>query len=113
MRLRVPVGHTDRLADGPASQDKVFKMANTRSAKKAVRKISRRTQVNKSRRGQMRTFVRRVEDAISAGDQGAANEALKQAQPYLMRAAQQNLLPKNTASRRVSRLSARIKAMGA
>ncbi len=88
-------------------------MANTRSAKKAVRKISRRTGVNKSRRGQMRTFVRRVEDAISAGDQGAANEALKQAQPYLMKAAQQNLLPKNTVSRRVSRLSARIKAMGA
>ena len=88
-------------------------MANTRSAKKAVRKIGSRTEVNKSRRSRMRTIVRRVENAISAGDQNAANEALKQAQPVLMKAAQQNLLPKNTASRRVSRLSARIKAMGA
>lgn len=88
-------------------------MANTRSAKKAVRKISRRTMVNKSRRSRMRTFVRRVEDAITAGDQNAAREALKQAQPVIMKAAQQNMLPKNTASRRVSRLSARVKAMGA
>lgn len=88
-------------------------MANTRSAKKAVRKISRRTIVNKSRRSRMRTFVRRVEDAITAGDQNAAREALKQAQPVIMKAAQQNMLPKNTASRRVSRLSARVKAMGA
>jgi small subunit ribosomal protein S20 len=88
-------------------------MAKTRSAKKAVRKIGRRTEVNKSRRSRMRTIVRRVENAISAGDQNAANEALKQAQPVLMKAAQQNLLPKNTASRRVSRLSARVKAMGA
>ena len=88
-------------------------MANSRSAKKAVRKISRRTEVNKSRRSQMRTFVRRVEDAINAGDQSAASEALKQAQPVIMKAAQQRMLPKNTASRRVSRLSARIKAMSA
>ena len=113
MRLRVPVGLQTGWQMGLPHKTRFFKMANTRSAKKAVRKISRRTGVNKSRRGQMRTFVRRVEDAISAGDQGAANEALKQAQPYLMKAAQQNLLPKNTVSRRVSRLSARIKAMGA
>lgn len=88
-------------------------MANTRSAKKAVRKISRRTEVNKARRSQMRTFVRQVEDAINEGDKNAANEALKQAQPYLMKSVQQNLLQKNTASRRISRLSARIKAMSA
>jgi len=88
-------------------------MANTRSAKKAVRKIDRRTEVNKSRRTRMRTFVRRVEEAISSGDQKAAQEALKQAQPVVMRAAQQRVLPVNTASRRLSRLSARIKAMGA
>ena len=88
-------------------------MANTRSAKKAVRKISRRTEVNKSRRSRMRTFVRQVEDAINSGDQNAAREALKQAQPVIMKAAQQHMLPKNTASRRVSRLSARIQAMGA
>ena len=88
-------------------------MANTRSAKKAVRKIERRTEVNKSRRTRMRTYVRRVEEAISSGDQKAAHEAFVKAQPEVMRAAQQNVLHKNTASRRLSRLSARIKAMGA
>ena len=88
-------------------------MANTRSAKKAVRKIVRRTEVNKSRRTRMRTYMRRVEDAITAGDKKAAQEAFVKAQPEIMRAAQQRVLPKNTASRRLSRLSARIKAMGA
>ncbi len=88
-------------------------MANSRSAKKAVRKIARKTEVNKSRRTRMRTFVRSVEEAITAGDQKAAQEALVKAQPELMRAAQQRVLPKNTASRRLSRLSSRIKAMGA
>ncbi len=88
-------------------------MANTRSAKKAVRKIARRTEVNKSRRTRMRTYVRRVEEAIASGDQKAAREAFVKAQPEVMRAAQQNVLHKNTASRSLSRLSARIKAMGA
>jgi small subunit ribosomal protein S20 len=86
-------------------------MANTKSAKKAVRKIARRTAVNKSRRSRMRTQVRRVEEAIGAGDQKAAQEALKQAQPLVMKAAQSHILHRNTASRRLSRLSARIKAM--
>lgn len=88
-------------------------MANTRSAKKAVRKIERRTEVNKSRRTRMRTYVRRVEEAIGLGDQKAAREAFVKAQPEVMRAAKQHVLHKNTASRRLSRLSARIKAMGA
>ena len=88
-------------------------MANTKSAKKAVRKIARRTAVNKSRRSRMRTHVRHVEEAISAGDQKAAQEALKQAQPVVMKAAQREILHKNTASRRLSRLSSRIKAMSA
>ena len=88
-------------------------MANTRSAKKSVRKIERRTMVNKSRRTRMRTYVRYVEDAILAGDQKAAREALIKAQPEIMKAAQQRVLHKSTASRRVSRLSARIKAMSA
>lgn len=88
-------------------------MANTKSAKKAVRKIARRTAVNQSRRSRMRTYVRRVEEAISAGDQKAALEAFKQAQPEVIRAAQKRVLHKNTASRQLSRLSARIKAMGA
>ena len=87
-------------------------MANTKSAKKAVRKIARRTAVNKSRRSRMRTYVRQVEEAISAGDQKAAREAFKQAEPAVMQAAQQDILHRNTASRRISRLSARINAMG-
>lgn len=87
-------------------------MANTSSAKKAVRKIARRTAVNKTRRSRMRTFVRSVEDAISAGDQKGAQEALRQAQPAIMKAAQKNVIHKNTASRKVSRLSARVRAMG-
>jgi small subunit ribosomal protein S20 len=88
-------------------------MANTRSAKKSVRKNARRTMVNKSRRTRMRTYVRKVEEAISAGDQKAAQEAFVMAQPEIMKAAQQRVLHKSTASRRVSRLSARIKAMSA
>ncbi|MCG8558248.1 MAG: 30S ribosomal protein S20 [Hyphomicrobiales bacterium] len=88
-------------------------MANTKSAKKAVRQISRRTEVNKSRRSRMRTFIRQVETAIAAGDQAAAQEALKAAQPQIARAAQRGVIHRNTAARRISRLSARIRAMGA
>ena len=87
-------------------------MANTKSAKKAVRKIARRTAVNKSRRSRMRTYVRHVEEAISTGDRKAAREAFKQAEPAVMQAAQRHSLHKNTASRRIARLSARINAMG-
>lgn len=88
-------------------------MANTKSAKKAVRKIARKTEVNKARRSRMRTYIRSVEDAIAAGDQKAAQEALKQAQPVIMRASQKRVVHKNAASRKVSRLSARVRAMGA
>jgi small subunit ribosomal protein S20 len=88
-------------------------MANTASAKKATRKIARRTEVNKTRRSRVRNFVRRVEEAIATGDQAAAAEALKQAQPELMRAATKGVLHKNTASRKVSRLAARVKAISA
>ena len=88
-------------------------MANTKSAKKAVRKIARRTDVNGARRSRMRTYVRKVEEAIDAGDKKAAEEAFKLAQPEVMRAAQKRVLHKNTASRRLSRLSARVKALGA
>lgn len=87
-------------------------MANTRSAKKMVRKIATRTEVNKNRRSRMRTFVRKVEEAIEAGDKKAAAEALKAAQPEIMRAAGNGVIHKNTSSRKVSRLSARVKAMG-
>lgn len=87
-------------------------MANTKSAKKMVRKIATRTEVNKARRSRMRSFVRKVEEAIEAGDKSAAAEALKAAQPEIMRASGKGVIHKNTSSRKVSRLSARVKAMG-
>lgn len=83
-------------------------MANTSSAKKATRKIARRTVVNKSRRTQMRTSVRLVEEAIKRGDRTAALEAMKRAEPELMQAAQRNIVHKNNASRKVSRLTHQI-----
>lgn len=88
-------------------------MANTVSAKKATRKIARRTLVNKSRRSRVRTFVRKVEEAIASGDQSRAADALRAAQPELMRAATKGAMHRNTASRKVSRLAARVKALGA
>ncbi|MGC6499131.1 MAG: 30S ribosomal protein S20 [Henriciella sp.] len=87
-------------------------MANTKSAKKMVRKIAQRTAVNTARRSRMRTFVRKVEEAISSGDKSAAQEAFRLAQPEIMRAAGKGVLHKNTSSRKISRLSARIRAMG-
>jgi small subunit ribosomal protein S20 len=86
-------------------------MANTTSAKKAARKIVRRTEVNKARRSRMRTFLRKVEEAIASGDKTAAAAALKAAQPELMRAAQKGVVHKNTASRKVSRLAHRVSAL--
>ena len=80
-------------------------MANTSSAKKATRKIARRTAVNKSRRTQMRGSVRTVEQAIASGDREAALKAMARAEPELMRAAQRNIIHKNAASRKVSRLA--------
>ncbi|MGI9462447.1 MAG: 30S ribosomal protein S20 [Aestuariivirgaceae bacterium] len=88
-------------------------MANTRSAKKAVRQTARRTEVNKSRRSRVRGFVRKVEEAIAAGDKAAAASALQAAQPEIMRGAQKGIVHRNAASRKISRLSSRIKALGA
>lgn len=88
-------------------------MANTSSAKKMVRKIARRTAANKARRSRVRTFLRKVEEAIAAGDQKAANEAFRSAQPELHRAVSKGVVPKNTAARKLSRLSARIKTLTA
>ncbi|MBD3756412.1 MAG: 30S ribosomal protein S20 [Gammaproteobacteria bacterium] len=88
-------------------------MANTPSAKKAARKIARRTATNKARRSRVRTFLRKVEEAIASGDQAAANAALKAAQPEIMRAATKGVLHANTAARKVSRLNARVKAISA
>ena len=75
-------------------------MANTTSAKKATRKIARRTIINKSRRTQMRGAVRTVEEAIKSGDREAALKAMTRAEPELMQAAQRNIIHKNNASRR-------------
>ncbi|MBP1857926.1 30S ribosomal protein S20 [Rhizobium herbae] len=88
-------------------------MANTTSAKKATRKIARRTEVNKSRRSRVRGFIRKVEEAIASGDQILAQAALKAAQPELMRAATKGVLHANTASRKVSRLANRVKSLSA
>ncbi|MCI5048453.1 MAG: 30S ribosomal protein S20 [Aquisalinus sp.] len=88
-------------------------MANTSSAKKMVRKIARKTAVNKNRRSRVRTYLRQVEEAISAGDQDKAREALKVAQPELHRAVSRGVFHKNTAARKLSRLSGRIKAISA
>jgi len=86
-------------------------MANTSSAKKAARQAVRRTEVNKARRGRMRTEVRKVEEAIEAGDKTAAVAAFKVAEPILVRTAQKGVAHKKTASRKVSRLAARIKSL--
>lgn len=86
-------------------------MANTKSAKKMVRKIARRTEVNVARRSRMRTFIRNVEEAVAGGDKKAAIAALKAAEPEIMRAVSKGVAHKNTGSRKVSRLAARVKAM--
>lgn len=86
-------------------------MANTSSAKKAVRQIERRTAVNRSRRSQMRTYLRKVEEALTSGDKAAADAALRAAAPLVMRAAQKGIVHKNTASRKVSRLTKRVKSL--
>ena len=86
-------------------------MANTKSAQKAVRKIARRTLVNKARRSEMRTYVRKVEEAIASKDAKAAAAALHDAEPLVARAAQKGILHKNTASRKISRLAKRVNAL--
>ncbi len=86
-------------------------MANTSSAKKAVRKIAARTAVNKARRSRMRTYLRKVEEAIASGDKSAANDALKAAQPVIHSAASKGLVHRNLASRKVSRLAKRVNAL--
>ena len=88
-------------------------MANTSSAKKATRKIAARTEVNKARRSRVRTFLRKVEEAITGGDKAIAAAALLAAQPELMRAAQKGVMHKSTASRKVSRLTLRVNKLTA
>ena len=87
-------------------------MANTLSAKKRVRQIIRKTEVNKARRSRIKTFVKKVEDALYRGDRDSASAALKQAQPEIQRGVSKGILHKNTASRKISRLSNRVKTLG-
>ncbi len=86
-------------------------MANHKSAEKRARQTERRTTVNSSRRSRVRGSIKKVEEAIKAGDKKAAAEALKAAQPEIQRGAASRVVAKNAASRRVSRLNARIKSM--
>ncbi len=86
-------------------------MANTPSAKKAARKIAHRTAINKTTRTRMRSSLRKVEEAIASGDKDAARAALKDAQPEIMKAASKGIVHRNTASRKVSRLSHRVEAL--
>ena len=86
-------------------------MAHTRSAKKRLRQTERRTAINRARKSRVRSFVRKVEEAIASGDKAAAHAALRTAEPELMRGARKNVLHRNAASRKVSRLSKRINTM--
>ena len=88
-------------------------MANSPSAKKRARQIVRRTEVNKSRRTRMRGFLRKVEEAIASGDHTVAAAALRDAQPVIMRSVTKGIVHKNTASRKMSRLAGRVKALAA
>ena len=87
-------------------------MANTPQAKKRARQNEARAAVNKNRRSRIRTFLRKVEEAIASGDKDAAAAALRAAQPELMRGVTKGVFHKNTASRKVSRLAARVKSLG-
>jgi len=86
-------------------------MANTASAKKAVRVQARKTAVNKARRSQVKTAIRKVDDAIAAGDKAAAQAAVKAAEPVMMRAVSKGVYHKNTGARKISRLNKNVKAM--
>lgn len=88
-------------------------MANHKSAKKRIRQTERRTEVNRARKSRIKTYLKKVETAIAAGDKNAAAEALRAAQPELMRGVSKGVVRKETASRKMSRLSARVKSLAA
>ncbi len=88
-------------------------MANTPQSEKRARQNERRFAINKARRSRIRTFLRKVEEALASGNQEAATEALRAAQPELARGVTKGVLHKNTVARKMSRLSARVKSLGA
>jgi small subunit ribosomal protein S20 len=87
-------------------------MANTPQAKKRIRRNARRAEINGARVGRIRTFIKAVESALAAGDKSAATDALKKAQPELARGVARGVVHKNTASRKFSRLTKRLAALG-
>ncbi len=87
-------------------------MANTPQSKKRARQNETRFQINKARRSRIRTFLRKVEEAIASGDKDEAAKALQAAQPELMRGVTKGVFHKNTASRKMSRLASRVKSLG-
>ncbi|SHH64468.1 30S ribosomal protein S20 [Marivita hallyeonensis] len=87
-------------------------MANSPQSKKRARQNEKRFAINKARRSRIRTFLRKVEEAISSGDKDAATAALRAAQPEIMRGVTKGVFHKNTASRKISRLAARVKSLG-
>jgi small subunit ribosomal protein S20 len=87
-------------------------MANTVQSKKRARQNEKRFAINKARRSRIRTYLRKVEEAIASGDQEAAAAALRIAQPELMRGVTKGVFHKNTAARKISRFAARVKALG-
>ena len=108
---------SEALTIRPAPDVKAFgpqrncHMANSRSAKKSIRQIARRTAVNRNRVGRIRTFMKKVEQAIESGDKDAANLAFREAQPEIHRGVTKGVMHKNTAARRLSGLSRRIRAL--
>jgi small subunit ribosomal protein S20 len=88
-------------------------MANTASARKRIRQNERRTERNKARTSRMRTFIKKVETAVASGNKEAAATALREAQPEMQRAAGKGVVHRNTVARKISRLSARVKALAA
>ena len=88
-----------------------IKMANTTSAKKATRKIIRRTEINTARRTRVKSFIRKLDEAVASGDKEAAKTAFKIVEPVIMNAVSKGVVAKNAGARKVSRLSARVKAM--
>ncbi len=87
-------------------------MANSPQAKKRARQNATRFAINKARRSRVRTYLRKVEEAIASGDKEAAEAALRAFQPELMRGVSKGIFHKNTVARKMSRLSARVKALG-
>jgi small subunit ribosomal protein S20 len=88
-------------------------MANTAQSEKRARQSEKRAAINKMRKSRIRTYLRKVEEAIASGDKAAAEAALRDAQPELMRGTSKGIMHKNTVARKMSRLSARVKAVGA